>query len=204
MREMKRQEKTHLKNFPSRIPIPPPFPKTRSTNLKHPPIRHNLLNIPPHRFPHARKALGVGERECRGVETTEVKVAYYGWLEAGEEGVLGGEVGEEVCCGCFVCEFPFRGGVGWGRRGFERSEACLPPFFTEINPLLVDMMNTPHHVFYPPLFPLQQPFKRINIELGDIVCFEPDEEVDLRRVEMFKTVCFVQVRVKRLFEVFRG
>lgn len=63
------------------------------------------------------------------------------------------------------------------------------------------MMNTPDHIFYPPLFPLQEPFKGINIERRDIVCLEPDEEVDLRCVQAFETVRFVQVRMERLFEV---
>lgn len=89
-------KRPHLKDFPSRIPIPPSLSKTRGTKFEHSPIRYHLFHVPHHCLPYARKALGVGEWDVRGVETTEVKVAYYGWLDPGEEGMLGGEVGEEV------------------------------------------------------------------------------------------------------------
>ena len=52
------------------------------------------------------------------------------------------------------------------------------------------MMYRPDDELYPPPFDLKQVFEPLEVELGDIICFYPDEEVDVARVETFESVGF--------------
>lgn len=66
----------------------------------------------------------------------------------------------------------------------------LPRRSIEIDRDGTDMMYRPDDELYPRPFGLKQVFEPLEVELGDIIRFYPDEKVDAARVEMFESVGF--------------
>lgn len=125
-----------------------------------------------------------------------------GGLDAGEEGVLGVEVGVEVVRDRGVRGRGGRG--GGGRLGLKLRNTRLPPFLAEINPDLLDVVYAPDDVLDRVLVVPQQRLQPVQVGRRDIIRLETDDEVDLRGVRAFEAVRFDEVGMKGPFEVGRG